>query len=329
MKDHLIQELTRYVTDTLAVPLVIQPWDGGRDLPFFLKDQYAFYQTKLAELSCLLIIARGGQEPTPAMVRKHIDLLQPKAGGAAIIYVQKQISSYNRKRLIDQRVCFIIPGNQMYLLPLGVDFREHFKHVHAQAKALSPSAQVVLLHILLKSPQGVLGLNDPALQYGYSAMTMSRAFSEIESLGLVEVATRQRKREIVLKGTKQDVWEKSLDYLRSPVIQRLYADSSLDLPDGVCAGLCALARYSSLAEPGNKVLAVGSGAGKSLINKYGRDALSVKDIHDDEIEVWSYAPTLFTVDGVVDRLSLYLSLRDEKDERVDAALEHMMRELAW
>jgi hypothetical protein len=32
---------------------------------------------------------------------------------------------------------------------------------------------------------------------------------------------------------------------------------------------------------------------------------------------------------VVDRLSLFLSLRDEKDERVEAALEQMMKEMPW
>jgi len=329
MKNQVIEELERYVQGTLGVPLSIQPWSGGRNLPFFLKDQYAFFQAKIADLSCILIVAGGEQESTPAMIRKHVDLVQPRAGGEALIYVQKQMSSYNRKRLIDQKVSFIVPGNQMYLLPLGVDLRERFKRARTQAKSLSPSAQVVLLHTLLKSPQRILALNDLALQYGYSAMTMSRAFSEIDSLGLFEISIRKRKRERILKGTKLEIWEKTLDYLRSPVIRRLYVDPSINLPDGVCAGLSALARYSTLAEPGNKVLAVGNVTGKLLIQKYGREALSRKDVQDYEIEVWSYEPALFAMDGVVDRLSLFLSLRDEEDERVEAALEQMMREMQW
>ncbi|MFA7176805.1 MAG: hypothetical protein WC114_06125, partial [Smithellaceae bacterium] len=76
-------------------------------------------------------------------------------------------------------------------------------------------------------------------------------------------------------------------------------------------------------------LAVGNGTGKLLIQKYGREALSRKDVQDYEIEVWSYEPALFAMDGVVDRLSLFLSLRDEEDERVEAALEQMMREMQW
>jgi hypothetical protein len=37
--------------------------------------------------------------------------------------------------------------------------------------------------------------------------------------------------------------------------------------------------------------------------------------------VWSYKPELFAKERVVDRLSLYLSLKDNEDERVQAALE--------
>jgi hypothetical protein len=48
-----------------------------------------------------------------------------------------------------------------------------------------------------------------------------------------------------------------------------------------------------------------------------------------EIEVWSYAPSLFAEGEVVDRLSLYLSLKESKDERIEAAREEMVKGLHW
>ena len=48
-----------------------------------------------------------------------------------------------------------------------------------------------------------------------------------------------------------------------------------------------------------------------------------------EIQVWSYDPNLCAADNTVDRLSLYLSLRDDRDERVEGALDEMMKGLAW
>jgi len=329
MDDQLIKELIKYVKDALDITLVIQPWDGRADLPFFLRDQYAFHQTKIMTLPCILMVANSKEETTPAVIRKNIDLLRPRTGKAEIIYIRKQLNSFNRKRLVEQKVCFIIPGNQMYLPLLGMDFREHFRKLQSQPETLSPSAQVIILHALLKGQQEILRLTDLASQYGYSVMTMSRAFSEIASLGLAEVTIQGRKREMILKGTKQEVWEKSLEFLRNPVRQRSYLDQSVSVPDGIYAGLSALARYSALAESGNTVWAISSAEGRSLTQKYRAGELSVNDLHCNEIQAWSYDPKLFAAAGVVDRLSLFLSLRDEKDERVEAALEQMMKEMPW
>jgi hypothetical protein len=56
--------------------------------------------------------------------------------------------------------------------------------------------------------------------------------------------------------------------------------------------------------------------------------------HDAEnatarIEVWSYNPHLLGDDRMVDPLSLYLSLRNSSDERVQQQLEQLMREIKW
>jgi hypothetical protein len=47
------------------------------------------------------------------------------------------------------------------------------------------------------------------------------------------------------------------------------------------------------------------------------------------VEVWSYPPKA-TADGpVVDRLSLYLSLRGTADERVEVALNQLLEDMKW
>jgi hypothetical protein len=48
-----------------------------------------------------------------------------------------------------------------------------------------------------------------------------------------------------------------------------------------------------------------------------------------ELEVWSYSPKLFGENGVVDRSSLFLSIREDNDERVQSALEVMMEQVEW
>ena len=98
---------------------------------------------------------------------------------------------------------------------------------------------------------------------------------------------------------------------------------------GPQAGLSALAHYSMLAEPENSSIALSREVWKSLQKK-----ATVRRTLADEpgaltVEVWNYTPTLFAQDGWVDRLSLYLSLKDTEDERVQDALDQMLEELPW
>ena len=47
------------------------------------------------------------------------------------------------------------------------------------------------------------------------------------------------------------------------------------------------------------------------------------------IEVWSYEPRLLGDEQMVDPLSLYLSLRDSPDERIQQQLEQLIEGVKW
>jgi len=55
----------------------------------------------------------------------------------------------------------------------------------------------------------------------------------------------------------------------------------------------------------------------------------IKDKKLVEIELWDYDPRLFSNSSNVDILSLYASLKDETDERVEQALEDVLRGELW
>ena len=56
---------------------------------------------------------------------------------------------------------------------------------------------------------------------------------------------------------------------------------------------------------------------------------SYEEYGENTIEIWKYAPELLAKDGVVDRLSLYLSLKDSEDERIQIELEHLIDNMQW
>jgi len=84
-----------------------------------------------------------------------------------------------------------------------------------------------------------------------------------------------------------------------------------------------------LAPPTHPVVALYGQDWKSLPTWHKRRQISRDEPDAVEIEVWSYKPTLFSEPVAVDRLSLYLSLKDTEDERVQAALDEMSRSLGW
>lgn len=54
-----------------------------------------------------------------------------------------------------------------------------------------------------------------------------------------------------------------------------------------------------------------------------------KQFGKNMIEVWRYDPTLMSLNGYVDKLSLYLSLINDEDERVQIELEHLLETIEW
>jgi hypothetical protein len=95
------------------------------------------------------------------------------------------------------------------------------------------------------------------------------------------------------------------------------------------AGLSALAQYTMLAAPGNVVIAMSSKDWKELPRHAVEGHVDLDDPSAFEVEIWSYNPRLLAKDDVVDRFSLFLSLQDREDERVEQALEQLMEAVAW
>ena len=323
-----LRQLEQYLNQVLGVTLALTPWRDITRLAPFLRELYSFRETQLLDTRCLLMVDEGKQEQAAAVVRKHMAQVQAK-WPADVVYVRGQLTPYNRKRLVEQKVPFVVPGNQMYLPMLGVDFREHFRRLLTERVSFSPATQAMVIHWLLKVSDEPLTPAQMSQRLGYSAMTMTRAFDELEAAELGEVTRHGKERHLRFIEPKRGLWAKAQPFLRSPVTKRRCIRQPDPAPEGVQAGLMALAHHSMLAAPERPVIALYGHDWKSLPLWHNKTPIPRQDPDAIEIEVWSYRPSLFADQGVVDRLSLYLSLKDNEDERVQAALEDMIGRLEW
>lgn len=327
--------LAKYLNDTLNVTPTICRWEDQTRLPLMLRDEYAWYRAEVYGLAILVMFEAIDRGHAPSTIAKHIELVRKKWDGE-VVYVRSNVNAYMRKRLIASGVQFVIPGNQMYLPALAIDLREHFRRGRRMAAGLSPAAQVLALFWIYhrdacgserRSTTEMAGI------LGYSRMTMSRAFREIDGLLDEEFFNETGDGPTKNRLPARELWERLLPHWRNPVKRRIH----VHLPDpdalpGLRAGLTALAARSRLAEPVHAVMAVSQEEWRTLGATSGLHILDQADAGSVEIEVWRYPPKLFAEQGLsgsVDPLSLYLSLKESRDERIEGALEELFGGMNW
>ena len=115
--------------------------------------------------------------------------------------------------------------------------------------------------------------------------------------------------------------------LRSPIKRVVYVRTAPG--NSFVAGLEALAELSILNPPGYKVRAIYEEDFHDSKEEIITNADIIQDEKLVELQVWEYDPKLFTNDQNVDPVSLYASLQEEQDERIEQALEDVLGGEKW
>jgi hypothetical protein len=328
-----LSKLQHYFDDVLGITPQVKPWPEAVELPVFLRQGYSFFAARILCTEVLFAFDRELPLRSPRTIRTQLQQVEAHCG-RPVVFVREQLDAFQRKRLIELNTAFVIPGNQMYLPELAIDLREHFRARREIREHVSPATQAALIDLLLR-PFGE-EQNSTAIgkRLGYTKMTMSRTFNELDALKLVEIQHRGRQRVLIPPENRRQLWTKAEPLLQSPVksvhyISRLSGVGTIIPTKGLISGLSALSHYTMLETPKTPAVAVTSKRWLQYLN-----VMPQVEVHPDEydaltVEVWSYDPALFATPSVVDRLSLYLSLKHVRDERVEMALEEMLEQMPW
>lgn len=319
--------LERYLADILGIEITIHKWEEQKKIPFFLTATYDFDEILLLGHPCLLMTAKKDIQITPTEVHKHQKLVQKQWTGLCI-YIPNEISAYNRKRLMEHQTPFIVPGNQLYLPDLGMDLREYYQKKRSHTiQHFSPATQAVVIHALLYGVQEHFTPSGLAKSLGYTLMTMSRAFDELETGHIGKITRKGKERWWQFAGNKKELWNQTKPFMKTPVKKQIGAIHKKPI---AVAGLSALAHYSMLSEPKRPTYAIGVEQWK-IWKQEGVEECSSADEALFDLEIWYYNPDLFLLDKshIVDPFSLYLSLQSNADERIESALSEMMGTITW
>jgi DNA-binding MarR family transcriptional regulator len=338
MKESMSNSVSDYFHETLGIRLDCRRWSRAKELPHAIGGSYEFAEADILGTSILLMTLKDPASFLLAQIMKHMDWIEERFGTVVILCLEG-LDSYNRKRLIEQKAAFVIPGNQMYLPTLGVDLRDHIRKLREKGDSLTPSAQMILLHHLLaESENDLLNATLLAAKFGMSRMTMGRAIDELSAHRLIETRVDKRRKYVVFQPSKRQIWEDALPLMTTPVGQEITVENrdglSVELgKQGLQAGLSALSVYSPLADTGEMTLAFRQGDKNQLLSHPKVQTVPAPSrglIPGIAIEFWKYDPRKLASGPTVDPLSLYLSLRNDPDERVESSLETLLKEtMPW
>lgn len=324
---HTVRNLETYLRETLHTSIRLERWPEATTLSAYLAGQYDFFDGTVG--SAHILFLHSTDEPVPSAAKKHELALQQHWTGP-VAFAFERITPRTRQRMVSEGLSFVVPGNQVYLPTLGVNLRERYQERRQTTDRLRPSTQVLFLRLLANRSPASGTPSGMARQLGYSAMAMGQALNQLEDAKLVDVRKQGRERLFELAGEPADLWLQAQPLLASPISRRRYlVDVAPSGRKGLVAGLSALATYSALADPTVPVVALDRVTAKDLLGARSIQELPTADEADLEVEVWTYKPGLLSEGPAVDRLSLYLSLRDDTDERVQSALDEMMRGVTW
>ena len=245
-----------------------------------------------------------------------------------IVFLLPACPAYERQRLIDKDVYFVVSEKYVHLPMLLANERVRKTK---QAKTLTPVAQYLLLyHLQIGSIEGMAARDiEDKIPYSYASITLG--LTCLEDLGLCKKVAEASKRKVIhfdMKG--MNLWEQAQPFFVNPVEERIYCDGLLSDDSFPECGINALAHYTRLNPDPERTIMMSV---KQLRNFKSSEALVRPNEFDGNIiiEAWKYPPV--TAIGVkaewVDKLSLAISLREDEDPRVEGEVERLINEIEW
>ena len=308
MTNKRIQNTREYIHSFLNDKIFIRQItdDIQKILPVVIKSNYDCYSAAIMGIDICLCFAKDEKSITPSKIQLHLQMLAQLINKPCII-VLEDIPSYNIKRLIDQRVNFIIIGKQMYVPSLMLDLRKMPAKDKDIKDQIPPLAQCMILYVL-HGKNLIATICEITELFGVSYSTANRAVRWLQSKGFIFTGRTNKNIQFLFLGN--ELWDKARPHLISPIEKTIRTNYQ---PTNALISGC------SVFSDKMKTYAIYKDASKDISETINGDYT---------IEVWKYNPMILSNDKKhVDYLSLYLSLKDNTDEESSSIANKLIKEV--
>jgi DNA-binding MarR family transcriptional regulator len=326
----LESKLASYLKSLSEKDFSLEPSQEEKNLPLYLGEHYELREVKWLGREVLLALEKPGWElGSPKEYRNQTEQIR-KLLGRPLVLVIPEITASVRNRLVDMRIPFIVPGAQLFIPEVWMELQEKYPGMSGakNSKSFTPTAQLMLLYHLQRGKIDNLTGKDLAKQLGCTPAMISKCREEFEQKELCELVRVGKSIQMHFKTQGRALWEKALPYLSSPVQERHWVQHTQE-NEKLHAGITALSKRSMLADDKIPTICLHR-------NKFNKDLKAgiLQTCPDADqaifkLEAWTYNPMPLSRNGQIDTLSLWLSLRDDPDERVQGQLTTIFEDVEW
>lgn len=313
--------MKEYIEKSLRVNIEIT---GNKELPkrlpLYYEGSYDFYSVFLYNIEWIIMQPKT----TIRLSRLRRDIKQTEeTSGMNCAFYFTNINYYSKEKMMDDGIPFIIENKQIYLPFIGILLEEKYARELTPVSKISFLTQKILLCALYEQWNG-LNVTAIADKMNVTKMSVSRCLDEIEYFGIDVLDTSGKNRTVRVDNDKYTVWNNIKDYLRNPVIAKY--DFAEDINLNRKAGISALCEYSLLSDNNYPTYGITKKDLKYVNLKEHRQVPPGEEIGCRVLELGYFID--YNDENIQDPYSVLLSLdaEEKKDERVEIAVEEMLRE---
>ncbi len=299
---------------------IIYKDDKIPSMPNFIHARYRMQRVVLDGKDVVFLYPKAELDAVSA-IKKHIDRIQ-KTVGMPVVLVPEYLMYRQKEYLLREKIPFIVDGKQIYLPFMAVYLQERCDGERQTTEIMLPSAQLLLLYYIYHGC-GELLASEASNRLGFTPTSISRASRQLEEMELIHTEKRGVQKVLLSEKNPEEMFAMARDYFRNPVKRVIYVPKAEMNEELLVSGYHALSEYSMLTSPYVIALATDSIA--------AWEGVSSKQLQSSEdqyaLELWRYDPKKLSDGEYVDRLSLAISLRDDRDERIEEAVEEMLAQV--
>ena len=275
---------------------------------------YNFYKGEFSGDSFILLESKVDRSLKPLQY-KRVDSIIEKALSLPVFFEFEKLETYQRNRFVERGVYFVVSGKYVFLPFLLLNAKEGKSEISSE---LTPVSQYILLSQIQYNNMENLTIREIEKITPYKYVTLTRAIRVLEELELCEVIVgNDRAKRVHFAGSKE-LWERAEPYLIDPISKVVYCSKT---KANIVCSYNALSHFSNLNPDDTDYFAIY----EKEYKEFESSSEGVNNYEGDiKIEVWKYPPIS---DDFVDKLSLYLTLKEDKDPRVEKELKIMISKL--